>query len=292
MARTEIFVVDDDNPSGHWVWIGGYTGTGVIPPVLATASGSSATVGSVFISGAGTVLALASGISSTSGAAQAVVNPSTTTQFVDFNGVAGAVANVPFDAAFALTATKRTFRFRIRKNGSWSPADNEFLVDRWGNTANWSWFLRWNSNGLPYFQYSTTGSNSVALPSPALPSPPLPVGSRFWLQIETLADGTLRVSTHPDQAPEPTTGWTVVSTGTILPGYTTAFTGTRGLRIGGSGFGTLNPLNADLFQMVLRDESDAKVFQLDPDNWTAGTTWVTSTGHEVTLTGAVSIGSE
>lgn len=287
MARSEIWIIDDANPTGHWVWIGGYDGPGVTPPEFATAAGFSTTIGVAIAGVPGVVSATADGLSTTTGVAVAATGGA---QYLSLPGVSGSIASVPSAAELQLSGAN-TLRVRMRKS-DWTPVTDQVVLSRQGATGNWSWVWRWQSESVPYFQRSTTGSNSGANLPPTSPSPALVDGTTYWLEMKVLQDFTVSLSTHPDQPTEPTSGWTLAATSSPLGSMGAIFPGTADMVIGSIVGGSFLPLAADIFQMALYDETDTKVFQLDPANWSGGSTWVTSTGHTVTLAGSALINSE
>ena len=122
---------------------------------------------------------------------------------------------------------------------------------------------------------------------------PIPTANELiWVQFELNgANRQFTMSTHPDQAAEPTSGWTAISTSTAGSATGTIYAGTNPVRIGAWSSGS-QWLVADVFQLTLRNSSGTKVFQLDPDEWTTGSTWTTSTGHTVTLGSTATIETE
>lgn len=287
MARTEVWVEDDIAPTGRWVWIGGYEGHGVTLPVIATAAGLSTTVGEAIAAIAGKVIAIAEGTSSTVG--DAVASTSTLDQYLALTGLSNSYASIPDEAALDF-AGSHTVRVRMRMP-DWTPAINAPIVMKWPwSGGQWSWGWRISADGRGYFQWSTTGSTSAAVSTVDPLSPTPTADTLIWLQFAL--DSTTRlitVSTHPDQVVEPTTGWTQVaqSVGGATTG--TIYSGTAAVSFGGFVGGGATGMVGDIFQLTIRDASDALVFTLDPDNWTSGTTWVSNTGQTVTLAAGATI---
>lgn len=208
-------------------------------------------------------------------------------KYLRLPGAASAVVSTPSSTALRF-AGATTMRVRIRCQ-DWTPAENKNIVSVWGASGNYGWAWKLRNTGQLNFQRSNNGTAVAANNTAAAPSPALTDGVTYWLQFTVNADWSMSISTHPDQVAEPTTGWTEVA---VAPPLQTLVIhpSTADLIIGGiDGDTTSQVLQADIFQMVLYDASSTKVFQLDPANWTTGTTWITSTGQTMTLEGQATI---
>ena len=293
MARTEIWIVDDANPSGAWQWIGGYEGTG---------SGSGATITPSVVSSVAAVLApgAVSGSSasvspaaiSATGAVPTPTVSTATAQFLSLPGATGAMATVPDETALDLTGT-HTVRMRIRK-ADWTPVPNggELVLGKWGASGQWGFNWQLDTVGQLGFNWTNDGTNNASEYT-ATPGTTPTVDVWLWVQLKVLSSNRLvTYSTHADQEAEPTTGWTEIATSASGSSTGAIFNSTAVMSIGSQQDGSYRPTTADIRQLLIRNEADTLVFSLDPDNWTTGTTWVSDTGQTVTLAGSATIGSE
>jgi len=212
-------------------------------------------------------------------------------KYLSLPGANGAIASVPdTDTALDLTGS-HTIRARIRK-ADWTPTSGELFIAKWGDSGNWGYHWQLNASGQPYFGWTNNGSTGAG-ETGSTPSPTMTENVWLWVEWKLVASTrTISMSTHADQATEPTTGWTQVSVSAGGGPTGTLYDSSANLSIGSQADGSYRPTNADISQLVIRNESDTNVFQLDPDNWTSGTTWVTSTGHTVTLEGTATVETE
>ena len=288
MARTEVWIVDDANPGGAWQWIGGYEGPGLTVPVLAIAAGASSTVGSATATIAGTVnVELAYGTSTTTGSATATVASSG--QYLALTGLSNSYASIPDESALDF-AGSHTIRVRMRMP-DWTPAVAAPLVMKWPwSSGQWSWGHRINTDGKGYFQWTTNGTSTSAVTTAGVFDPLPAADTIVWVQA-VLDSATRQItwSTHADQVAEPTSGWTQVAQSVAGASTSTIYSGTAAISFGGFVGGGATGMVGDIFQITIRNASDALVFSLDPDNWTTGSTWVSDTGQTVTLAAAATI---
>lgn len=211
--------------------------------------------------------------------------------YLSLPGSNGAIVSSPDDADFDLTGDHK-IRFRIRK-ADWTPSAGELVIGKWGSSGNWSWHWQLEVNtGKPMFNWTNNGSTGAAETGGTV-SPAMTENVWLWMEFGLVASTrTVTMKTHADQVAEPTTGWTTVSTSPGGASTGTLYNGTADFTIGSQEDGSYRPTAADIRQVVLRGTSDTLLFTLDPDNWTSGTTWVTNSGHTMTLEGTATIVSE
>lgn len=294
MARTEVFIIDDANPSGHWVWVGGYTGPGVGIAHPLTASGALTAAGSAGIEIPGVLSLAASGGPLTVDGSAAIDIPATA-QYLNLpGGGSTSYAEIADAAEFDFPGSHK---IRVRmKVADWTLTTDQPIITKWSNTAGQqSWFWRINRTTLAadttYFQWTTNGTSGGGTVQSSTNDPVMPDNTLIWVQYElNSSNRQITISTHADQTAEPTTGWTQVAQSSAGSATGTIYSGTAAVRIGAWVSGSAWLTNAQIYQLTLRNASDTLVFSLDPDNWTTGSTWVTNSGHTVTMGAAASVG--
>lgn len=217
-----------------------------------------------------------------------------TSKYLNLPGTSGQGARIADDPTLDLTGDQ-TLYVLMRPIDWTPPTDVRIILSKWSTaTSQLSFVWGLATTGGAYYQASANSSTWSETPTPA-PVPAQVDDTWVWVRfVYTHATRRVVMSTAPVPAsPDPTVNpatltWTSVADSGAATGLAATFSSSAPLVVGAT-----NSLSSRLFigriaQLVLAGPSGV-VFRLDPSNWVSGTTWVTSTGHTVTLNGAASV---
>jgi hypothetical protein len=207
--------------------------------------------------------------------------------YLSLPGTTGSYASVPDTAALDL-AGSHSMLFRLRLP-DWTPSTQRVICAKWGSTGNFSYYWQQQTNGSWYFQFTNNGtaigSGTTSVPS-AVPDP----DTWAWIRLKyVIGTQTITFDTAPDNASTPVS-WTNRATGTTSSG-SSFYAGTAAYSIGSIASGDYRNMQMDIAQHIILNSSDVSIFTLDPDNYVSGsgTTWVTDSGHTVTMAGSAAV---
>jgi hypothetical protein len=218
--------------------------------------------------------------------------PPPVTQYLNLSGSPVSGARVTEDGSLNLPGSHAIYALEAPTD--WTPTGiPRVLVTKWADAGNQrSYWWETLPGGAQYLSHSPTpGTTQVERQTPV----PAGVVDGEWVWTRrtfTASNGQIQFSTSPagttlDPFADPREmAWTVRAT--INPNVPAAAVNpsTAAFTIGTDTNLIYNPYIGKIAQLVVTNAAGAIVFKLDPNNWSTGTTWTTSTGHTVTLAGA------
>jgi hypothetical protein len=224
--------------------------------------------------------------------------PPPTYKYINLTGANGCGARVTENGSLNLSGSQTMYC--LEWCDDWTPAVVKVVATKWADTGNqrsYAWTISDVASfvGSAVFMHSPNGTTLVERYSP-VPSPAMTDDAWVWTRRKFTAStnavefATAPAGSSPDPTVDPTSlTWTVRATQTPSTAAAAIYASTARFTIGGIDELNYNNYVGRMAQVIVANASDTVVFRADPSNWESGTSWVTSTGHTVTLAGAATI---
>jgi len=212
--------------------------------------------------------------------------PSSSGAYISFPGTSGSYASV---AQLTLPSVTHRFVWEMRRT-TWTANEQKLTVTKWNDSGPYGWWAAINANGSAHFRYSTQADpRAIVYVEGSAPSA-LPPTDEF-IELDQSFDGptrTAQLSWRHVGGSE----WTSFSRSPTGASVASILDSSAPFRIAASGAGNYRNLNADVRQLTLYNDKGQSVFTLDPDvgaDFADGSSWVSDSGHTVTLSGGATI---
>jgi hypothetical protein len=220
------------------------------------------------------------------------------TQALILPGTSGSVARVTAGSSLNLPGTQTVYAL-IRMT-DFTPTTIKVLATKWADTGSqrsyaWSIFGTGASGGI-LAQF--TGNGTLTAPSyveqvTGAPSPAPTDNQWIWIRLHmNAANRLITYSTAVADINDPNTiptSWTEIASTIAGAAMPANFASTARFTVGSIDEGTYQNFLGDVAQLAMADAGGSVIFRLDPNNWTTGSTWTTSTGHTMTLAGSATV---